>query len=91
MFALATFIIMFIGWILLSGKFDLFHLALGTLSCLLETIISSDLFFQQRAKGFGTRLTEGCRFISYCGWLLFQIILANFHVVGLAISPRRME
>ncbi len=91
MFALATFIIMFICWILLSGKFDLFHLALGVFSCLIVTILSDDLIFQERRKGFGTRLQETYRFVWYCGWLLYQILLANFHVIGLAISPRRME
>ncbi len=82
---------MFICWILLSGKFDLFHLTLGMISCLLVTILSKDLFFQKRGNGLAVRLAEGLRFISYCGWLLYQIILANFHVIGLAISPRRME
>jgi len=91
MYSIATFIIMFTCWILLSGKFDLFHLTLGTLSCLLVAIISSDLLFKHRRKGFGARLGEGFRFISYCGWLFYRIVLANLHVIGLAISPRQME
>lgn len=91
MFALATFIIMFICWILLSGKFDLFHLMLGVISCLIVTLLSKDLFFRKHGKGLVARLNESLRFISYCGWLLYQIVLANFHVIGLAISPKRME
>jgi len=82
---------MFGFWILFSGKFDLFHLSLGILSCLLVTVISSDLLFKQHQKKFGSRLGELFRFISYCGWLLYQIFLANLHVVGLAVSPRKME
>ena len=82
---------MFICWILLSGKLDLFHLALGSISCLIVTIISSNILFQQHNKGIVERLGEGFRFVSYCGWLLYQIVLANFHVFGLAISPRLME
>lgn len=91
MFALATFITMFICWILLSGKLDLFHLSLGIISCLLVTVLSKDILFRTQRKGLFVRLGEGIRFISYCGWLLYQIILANFHVIGLAISPRPIE
>ncbi len=91
MFAIATFILMFICWIMLSGKLDLFHLILGSLSCLLVAVISSDILFQDHNKGFKVRLSEAFRFISYCIWLLYQIVLANFHVIGLAISPRLME
>ena len=82
---------MFGSWILFSGKFDLFHLSLGIFSCLIVTAISSDLLFKEHQKKFGSRIGELFRFISYCGWLLYQIFLANLHVVGLAVSPRKME
>lgn len=91
MLSIATFTGLFIVWILLSGKFDLFHLALGALSCLLVTIISGDLLFQKRDKGVRERFAEALRFLSYCGWLFGQIILANFHVIGLALSPKRTK
>ena len=42
---IATFIIMAGFWILFSGRFDVFHLALGAVSCLLVAAISSDLLF----------------------------------------------
>ncbi|MEN8211067.1 MAG: Na+/H+ antiporter subunit E [Thermodesulfobacteriota bacterium] len=85
-----SFIILFFGWLLLSGKFDLFHMALGVISCILVTIISSELFFRQRQIGLSRRLGEAMRFVVYCFWLLYQIGIANLHVVALALSPKFM-
>lgn len=91
MFTTLTFIILFVAWVLLSGKFDLFHLSMGGISCLLVSLLSQDLLFTERQKGLGPRLAEAVRFVPYCFWLLYQIVLANFHVIGLAISPRLRE
>jgi len=90
MFYIFSFFILFIGWIQLSGKFDLFHLSLGVISCAFVAKISSDLFFQKKSKGLGARSGEAMRFIVYCFWLLYQIIIANIHVVALALSPKFM-
>ncbi len=91
MFATATFILLYALWLLLSGKFDLFHLSLGALSCALVARLSADLLFLDKDKGLGKRLIEAGRFFSYFTWLLWQIVIANFHVIGLALSGRRMR
>ncbi|MEN8198542.1 MAG: Na+/H+ antiporter subunit E [Thermodesulfobacteriota bacterium] len=91
MFTTATFVLLYALWLLLSGKFDLFHLCLGALSCALVARLSSDLLFFKKEKGFGIRLVEAGRFLSYSFWLLYQIIIANFHVIGLALSGYRMK
>jgi len=91
MFSVATFILAFGSWILMSGKFDLFHLTLGGISCVIVALFTSEILFRDRRKGFIQRLVEALRFISYGGWLMYQIVLANFHVIGLAVSPRRMK
>jgi multicomponent Na+:H+ antiporter subunit E len=90
MFYLMSFFILFSGWLLLSGKFDLFHMALGVISCTLVTVISGDLFFREKQIGLKRRLGEAMRFVVYCFWLLYQIVIANFHVVALALSPKFM-
>ncbi|MFZ5775926.1 MAG: Na+/H+ antiporter subunit E [Thermodesulfobacteriota bacterium] len=89
MFKLATFFLLAIVWLLLSGRFDPFHLTLGSVACLLVTQLSHDLLFQERGKGLRVRFREAWRFIPYCGWLLWQIVLANLHVIALALSPNR--
>jgi len=81
-----TFLILSGFWVLLSGKFDAFHLTLGVVSCLLVSFLSHDLLFQDRKeKG---RLATAFRFAMYIPWLLGQIFFANLHVAYLALHPR---
>ncbi len=84
-----TFIILFVIWLLLSGKFDLFHISLGIISCALVSFFSSDLLFPSlKLKGLPILWL---RFIKYIPWLLYQIFLANIHVLYLTFHPRMME
>ena len=84
-----TFSVLFCLWVILSGKFDLFHLSLGVISCLIVTLFSKDLLFPElRTAGcFGTCI----RFISYIPWLLYQIFMANLHVLYLVFHPKMMD
>lgn len=91
MFGIVSFILFFALWILFSGKLDLFHLSLGVLSSALVSLFSSSLFFQDKGKNFLARICEAWRFSGYILWLLYQILLANFHVVGMALSGRRLK
>lgn len=84
-----TFIIMFGIWVLLSGKFDAFHLSLGLISCGIVAYLSSDLLFgSSKPKGL---LSQWARFARYIPWLMVQIIKANLHVTYLVFHPRMME
>lgn len=84
-----TFFILFCLWVILSGKFDLFHLSLGVISCLMVTLFSKDLLFPEpRTAG---SFTTCIRFIRYVPWLLYQIFMANLHVLYLAFHPKMMD
>jgi len=84
-----TFIIMFGIWVLLSGKFDPFHLSLGLISCGIVSFLSSDLLFASpKITGL---LRQWGRFIRYIPWLMLEIIKANLHVTYLVFHPRMME
>ncbi len=85
---LYTFLIMFGFWILLSGKFDLFHLTLGILSSALVSFLSADLFMYDQGKN---RLSTGLRFLLYIPWLLYQIVLSTLHVTFLALHPKMKD
>ena len=85
-----TFFIMCGFWLLLSGRFDLFHLSLGVISCLLVSYFSHDLLFQDKEKRNG-RLSEAFRFVQYIPWLLYEITLANYYISYLALNPRMSE
>lgn len=76
-------------WVLFSGKFDIFHLSLGVISCLIVSALSSDLLFPEGiGSGF---IGRWIRFAGYIPWLLYQILLANLHVLRLVFHPRMME
>ena len=81
------FFILYLHWILWSGKFDAFHLSLGIISCALVTFMSHDLYFQ-RKKVSSKLIVEAIRFIKYIPWLFYQIVLSNIHVASLVLSPR---
>ena len=84
-----TFILMFGFWLLLSGKFDLFHLTLGVISSLLVSWMSSDLLFIDRNKK--SRLAEVWRFLLYVPWILKEIFLSTLDVAWLALHPAMKE
>jgi multicomponent Na+:H+ antiporter subunit E len=79
---------MFGFWIMLSGKFDLFHLTLGVLSSALVSFLSADLLMFKEGKN---RLVTGVRFLMYLPWLLYQIVLSTMHVTFLALHPRMKD
>ena len=84
-----TFLIMALLWVILSGKFDAFHLSLGFISCFIVAFFSGDLLsIPKNVK----HLPMGwVRFIEYIPWLLYQIFLANLHVLYLTFHPKMME
>jgi len=87
--AAVTFIIMLGVWVLLSGKFDAFHLSLGVISCGIVAYFSSDLLFADpRPQGL---LSQWIRFVKYIPWLMFEIMKANIHVTYLVFHPRMMD
>lgn len=86
---LLTFLIMGALWILLSGKLDAFHLSLGAISCAIVAYFSGDLLF---ASPKIMRLPRAwLRFTQYMPWLLYQVFLANLHVLYLTFHPRMHE
>nr|WP_303649977.1 Na+/H+ antiporter subunit E [Desulfobotulus pelophilus] len=76
-------------WIMLSGKFDLFHLGLGALSAAIISWFSHDLLFPRGLTGHTPRLWY--RFFLYIFWLLWQVLLSSIHVLRLVFHPRLKE
>ncbi len=84
----ATFVIMLVFWVVMSGMFDAFHFSLGVICCLLVAYFSSDLLFPAPAQPW---LRELIGMFAYFPWLLWQIILANFQVAYLILHPQMLE
>jgi multicomponent Na+:H+ antiporter subunit E len=83
---LATFTLLFAFWMILSGFFDLFHLSLGVICCALVSYASHDLLFTE--SNLRKRHITGKNFVFYIPWLIYQIYLANVHVVYLVWHPK---
>jgi multicomponent Na+:H+ antiporter subunit E len=86
---LITFAALFGLWILLSGKFDYLHLGLGLISCGVVAHMSKYLLFPdgQTAGLFQSMW----RFLKYIPWLIYQIWIANLHVLYLTFHPRMLD
>ncbi len=84
-----TFLLMAGFWLLLSGKVDAFHLSLGFVCCLVVSLVSKDLLFEDKKEK--DRIGIAWRFTWYLPWLFWQILLANFHVAYLTLHPRMKE
>ena len=81
-----TFFLLFAFWILLSARFDAFHLTLGIICSLLVSYLSHDLLFANVRIGDIRIMAK--RFLSAAPWFLGQIFSANLHVAYLALSPK---
>lgn len=84
-----TFLICFTTWIILSGRFDPFHLGLGVIACTIVARLSGTILISRR--GLENLPRQWFRFICYIPWLLYQVFLANVHVMSLAFNPRLSE
>jgi len=82
----ATFLMLSGFWVLLSGKFDVFHLSLGVICSLIIAYLSHDLLFANVRVGDVRVIVQ--RFIGYIPWLIREIVMSNFHVAYLALSPK---
>jgi multicomponent Na+:H+ antiporter subunit E len=81
-----TFVILYVFWIVLSGRFDYFHLSLGIISCAIVAYASHDLLFKdKKAEKMHTQII---RFVKYLPWHIYQIIVAGIYVAYLALHPR---
>ncbi|MDT8420260.1 MAG: Na+/H+ antiporter subunit E [Desulfuromonadales bacterium] len=85
---IATFIIMLIFWVVMSGMFDAFHLSLGVLCCILVAHFSSDLLFLDKGQPW---LRELAGMLLYLPYLFWQIVLANLQVAYIALHPRMLD
>lgn len=86
---LATFAIMLVFWVILSGMFDAFHLTLGVICCALVAHFSHDLLlYGDRDAAWPKRLFG---LITYLPWLFYQIVIANLQVAYVVLHPRMYD
>jgi multicomponent Na+:H+ antiporter subunit E len=83
---LGTFVILYIFWIVLSGRFDYFHLSLGIISCAIVAYASHELLF--RSKKTEKMHTQIIRFVQYLPSHIGQILVAGLQVTYVVLHPR---
>ena len=64
---------------------------MGLVCTLIVTLWTGDLLVQESNIGLSVRLGVLWRFLGYCIWLLYQVVVANLHVVYVALHPRMEE
>ncbi len=87
---LLTFLILLGFWLILSGKFDLWHLCWGVGSAAVVSLLGSDLLFKGPLE-LREKAAEILGFLTYIPWLLKEIFFAALHVAYLAWHPRMGE
>ena len=84
-----VFAVLFVFWLTFSGHFDRLHLGLGIVCCALVTTLSYDLLLPNTPSSLW--LVQIWRLCLYTPWLLYEIVVANFHVVYLVFRPGQIH
>ena len=85
-----AFGVLFVLWLVFSGRFDLFHILLGIISCAIVALFCHDFLFTTVSPG-GSIFLLWLRLAGYIPWLLYQIFKANLHVLFIVLHPRMMD
>jgi len=84
------FIILLGLWLVLSGKYDWFHISLGVVSAFIVTVlqlrINKYLYYQKKIASENS--LSWSRLLLYIPWLIWQIILASLQVAYVVLHPR---
>ncbi len=86
---LATFAVMLSFWVILSGMFDVFHLTLGVISCLLVALFSGAMLFEGLRVEVRAKQIFGM--LVYFPWLLWAIILSSLQVAYIVLHPQMLD
>lgn len=86
---IATFAVMIVFWLVLSGMFDAFHTSLGLFCALLVAQFGHNLLFFSGNPRTWTIVFFGM--VLYLPSLFWEILLANLQVAYIACHPRMLE
>ncbi len=82
----ATYIVLFLFWIVVSGAYDLQHILFGLVLALLVAVFSRDLFIQQGERAI-PRLKTVALTLAYIVFLIKEILMSNIAVAKIVLSP----
>ena len=82
---------LFVLWLVLSGKFDVFHLSMGVVSALCVALGTRRLLLLPPDIGPPGSHPAGAmplRFLAYVPWLVWEIVVSSVHVAYVVLHPR---
>ena len=89
---LSHWLMLFGFWLILSGQFDVFHLAVGVIGAAGVALLSHQLQWFDVGDGEGVShhlaATPWVRQGFYAVWLLREIVIANWQVMRIVLHPR---
>lgn len=82
---LISFVVLYLFWILNSGRLELLYLSMGVICSFAIAYIFHEIFVPIKEPKAAFRTTF--RFLLYIPWLFYQIILANLDVAKRVLHP----
>ena len=82
---------LFVLWLILSGKFDAFHVSIGVVSALCIALGTRRLLLMPPdigPPGTHPATVLPLRFLGYVPWLGWQILVSSLHVAYVVLHPR---
>jgi len=87
---LMQFVVLFGLWLLLSGKYDLFHMSVGLFSALTVTLvhlkINKYLYYTKEISSEAS--LSFVRLALYIPWLIWEIVAASLQVAYVVLHPK---
>ena len=84
--------LLFVFWVILSGKIDTFHLAAGALSSVAIAVATCWLYALSPPLGAAGRhpfwTFPWIRLVGYVPWLATQIVISSVQVAQIVLSPK---
>jgi multicomponent Na+:H+ antiporter subunit E len=84
-----VFMMLFAFWLVFSGHFDTLHISLGVMCCTVVAALSYDLLLPDTLSSRSAM--TAWRFLQYTPWLIYEVVVANFHVLALVLQPGRIR
>lgn len=85
----AVFVTLFAFWLVFSGHFDALHISLGLICSAAVATLSYDLLLPEPLSS-NARIIAW-RFLLYIPWLMWEVVVANFHVLYLVLQPNHVR
>lgn len=97
--SIIQFVLLLAVWLMLSGHYDFFHIAMGVVSAAGVVALNYQLrkyyFYEEEMAEASAKLTDVypvrlrlLRLLFYIPWLIWQIVVASLQVAAVVLNPK---